>query len=119
VKIAPDLTDGALGELIDVCLAGGVAGLIATNTTVERPGVQTAEAGGLSGRPLFARALEVVRFVTKQSGLPVIGVGGITRPDDAARLLDAGASLVQLYTGFVYHGPALVRGCVNVTRRAL
>jgi dihydroorotate dehydrogenase len=116
VKIAPDLTDDALGELIDVCLAGGVAGLIATNTTVERPGVQTAEVGGLSGRPLFARALEVVRFVTKQSGLPVIGVGGITQPDDAARLLDAGASLVQLYTGFIYHGPALVRACVNVAR---
>ena len=116
VKIAPDLTDGALGGLIDVCLAGGVAGLIATNTTVERPGVRTDQAGGLSGRPLFARALEVVRFVTKQSGLPVIGVGGITRPDDAARLLDAGASLVQLYTGFIYHGPALVRACVNVAR---
>ncbi len=115
VKIAPDLTDDALGELIDVCLAGGAAGLIATNTTVERPGVQTAEAGGLSGRPLLARALEVVRFVTKQSGLPVIGVGGITHPDDATRLLDAGASLVQLYTGLIYHGPALVRRCVQAT----
>jgi dihydroorotate dehydrogenase len=119
VKIAPDLTDDALGDLIDVCLAGGVAGLIATNTTIDRPGVRTTESGGLSGRPLFARALEVVRFVGKHSGLPVIGVGGITRPDDAARLIDAGASLVQLYTGFIYHGPALVRGCVNVTRRAL
>jgi dihydroorotate dehydrogenase len=57
--------------------------------------------------------------VGKHSGLPVIGVGGITRPDDAARLIDAGASLVQLYTGFIYHGPALVRQCVKVTRRAL
>ena len=118
VKIAPDLTDDALGELIDVCLAAGVAGLIATNTTVERPGVSTTEAGGLSGRPLAARALDVVRFVAKHSGLPVIGVGGITRPGDAARLLDAGASLVQLYTGFIYHGPALVRSCVDTTRRA-
>ena len=118
VKIAPDLTDDALGELVDVCLAGGAAGLIATNTTVDRPGVRTAEAGGLSGRPLFARALEVVRFAAKHSGLPVIGVGGITRPDDAARLIDAGAGLVQLYTGFIYHGPALVRGCVRATRRA-
>ena len=118
VKIAPDLTDDALGELVDVCLAAGVAGLIATNTTVERPGVDTAEAGGLSGRPLFTRALEVVRFVAKESGLPIIGVGGITRPDDAARMIDAGASLVQLYTGLIYHGPALIRGCVNTLRRS-
>jgi len=118
VKIAPDLTDAALGDLLDVCLGSGVAGLIATNTTVERPGVSTAEPGGLSGRPLAARALEVVRFVAKESGLPVIGVGGITRPDDAQRMLDAGAGLVQLYTGFIYHGPGLVRGAVDATRSA-
>jgi dihydroorotate dehydrogenase len=113
VKVAPDLTDAALGELLDVCLEHGVAGVIATNTTIERPGVSTGEAGGLSGRPLAARALEVVRFVTKESGLPVIGVGGITRPDDAVRMVDAGASLVQLYTGLIYRGPGLVRGCVR------
>ena len=117
VKVAPDLSDDALGELLDVCLGHGVAGLIATNTTVERPGVSTAEAGGLSGRPLAPRALEVVRFVAKESGLPVIGVGGITRPEDAVRMLDAGAALVQLYTGFIYHGPGLVRAAVDATRR--
>jgi dihydroorotate dehydrogenase len=116
VKVAPDLTDAALGDLLDVCLGVGVAGLIATNTTVERPGVSTTEAGGLSGRPLAPRALEVVRFVAKESGLPVIGVGGITRPDDATRMLEAGAALVQLYTGFIYHGPRLVRGAVAATR---
>jgi dihydroorotate dehydrogenase len=116
VKVAPDLTDEALGDLLDVCLDLGVAGIIATNTTVERPGVVTAEAGGLSGRPLAPRALEVVRFVAKESGLPVIGVGGITRPEDAQRLVDAGAALVQLYTGFIYHGPRLVRGAVAATR---
>jgi dihydroorotate dehydrogenase len=118
VKVAPDLTDAALGDLLDVCLGLDVAGLIATNTTIERPGVTTTEAGGLSGRPLAPRALEVVRFVAKESGLPVIGVGGITRPDDAQRMLDAGAALVQLYTGFIYHGPALVRGAVASTRSA-
>jgi len=113
VKVAPDLTDAALGELLDVCLERGVAGVIATNTTIERPGVATAEAGGLSGRPLAARALEVVRFVAKESGLPVIGVGGVTHPGDAVRMIDAGASLVQLYTGLIYRGPSLVRGCVR------
>ncbi|GAB3857264.1 quinone-dependent dihydroorotate dehydrogenase [Dactylosporangium cerinum] len=116
VKVAPDLTDTALGELLDVCLSHGVAGLIATNTTIGRPGVDTAEAGGLSGRPLAPRALEVVRFVAKESGLPVIGVGGITTPDDVTRMLDAGASLVQLYTGLIYHGPRLVKRAVQATR---
>ncbi|WIX74909.1 quinone-dependent dihydroorotate dehydrogenase [Amycolatopsis carbonis] len=117
VKVAPDLTDEALAELLEVCLGHGVAGLIATNTTLSRDGVAPAEAhlatetGGLSGRPLTARSLEVVRFVHQhtEGKLPIIGVGGILGPDDAGRLLDAGASLVQLYTGFALHGPALVR----------
>jgi dihydroorotate dehydrogenase len=117
VKIAPDLTDQAIGDVLQVCADRGAAGIIATNTTLGRDGlappdaVHAAEPGGLSGRPLAARAAEVVGFVAKQAGdaLPVIGVGGITTADDAARLRDAGASLVQLYTGFVYHGPALVR----------
>jgi dihydroorotate dehydrogenase len=117
VKIAPDLTDHAIDEVMEVCLDRGAAGIVATNTTLGRDGVaradasRAAEPGGLSGRPLAARAAEVVGFVARHAGgaLPVIGVGGITTPDDAARLRDAGASLVQLYTGFVYHGPALVR----------
>lgn len=118
VKVAPDLTDAALGDLLDVCLARGVAGLIATNTTIGRPGVSTPETGGLSGRPLAARAREVVAFVAKESGLPVIGVGGVLDPDDAARLVDAGASLVQIYSGLVYRGPGLVRAAVRAVVRA-
>ena len=121
VKIAPDLTDHAVGELLQVCADRGAAGLIATNTTLARDGLAPAdrplagEAGGLSGRPLSERARQVVAFVHRQTGgvLPVIGVGGITSPDDAARLQDAGASLVQLYTGFIYHGPALVRAAAR------
>jgi dihydroorotate dehydrogenase len=117
VKIAPDLTDEAIDEVLEVCAAHRVAGLIATNTTLSRAGLAPAdepratEAGGLSGRPLTARALEVVTFVARQTNgaLPIIGVGGIHSSDDAARMLDAGASLVQLYTGFIYRGPGLVR----------
>jgi dihydroorotate dehydrogenase len=117
VKIAPDLTEPAIAELLEVCLAYGAAGVIATNTTLARDGLapadqpRAAEAGGLSGRPLTERARKVVHFVHQETGgrLPIIGVGGIMEPDDAARLFDAGAALVQLYTGFIYRGPALVR----------
>ena len=122
VKVAPDLTDHALGELLEVCAAHGVAGLIATNTTLSRDALAPAdtaragEAGGLSGRPLAERAREVVTFIAKRCDLPVIGVGGITTPADARRLLDAGASLVQLYTGLVYAGPGLVRRIVRELR---
>ena len=121
LKIAPDLSETAVGELLDVCLGHALTGLIVTNTTISRGGlapVDVARAaeigdGGLSGRPLTARALELVRFVTKESGLPVIGVGGILDPDDARRMIDAGASLVQLITGLIYRGPGLIRGAVR------
>jgi dihydroorotate dehydrogenase len=124
VKVAPDLTDEALGELLDVCVEREVAGVIATNTTVLRDGVSTTDAdratvvGGLSGRPLAERARQVVAFVTRESGgaLPVIGVGGIMTADDAARMVDAGASLVQIYSGLIYTGPALVR---DINRRLM
>jgi dihydroorotate dehydrogenase len=124
VKIAPDLTDEALAELLEVCEAHRVAGVIATNTTTGRAGLAPADAalatetGGLSGRPLTERALEVVRFVAKETGgrLPIIGVGGILDVSDAQRMLDAGASLVQLYTGFIYRGPGLTRAINRATR---
>jgi dihydroorotate dehydrogenase len=117
VKIAPDLTDHAIADLLEVCASHAVDGVIATNTTVGRAGLapsderRGAETGGLSGRPLGARALEVVTFVARETSgaLPIIGVGGILDVSDALRLFDAGASLVQLYTGLVYRGPGLVR----------
>jgi dihydroorotate dehydrogenase len=116
VKVAPDLTSSALDELLDVCLDHGVSGIIAANTTLGRdvltPGQALAsEAGGLSGRPLLPRALEVVRQVRARVGdrLAVIGVGGVRCADDALGMVDAGADLVQLYTGVVYEGPGMVR----------
>ncbi|MFI7210302.1 quinone-dependent dihydroorotate dehydrogenase [Micromonospora maritima] len=124
VKIAPDLTEPAVAELLEVCLDRGAAGVIATNTTLGRDGLapadraRGAEAGGLSGRPLTDRARKVVDFVHRETGgrLPVIGVGGILDPDDASRMFDAGAALVQLYTGFIYRGPALARAITTRTR---
>lgn len=116
VKIAPDLTDGAIAELLQVCYEQGVAGVIATNTTLSRDGLvgrdrpPAAGAGGLSGAPLRRRALEVVRFVVGHTDLPVIGVGGIATPEHGMAMLDAGAALLQIYTGFVYSGPGLVTG---------
>lgn len=115
VKIAPDLSDSAIGDVLEVCTDRGVAGIIATNTTLSRNDIAPSDAalageqGGLSGAPLRRRALEVVRFVCAHTELPVIGVGGISTPDDGLAMLDAGASLLQLYSGFIYRGPALVR----------
>jgi dihydroorotate dehydrogenase len=125
VKIAPDLTDHAIGELLEVCTTHDVAGLIATNTTLARDGIAAADAatgaqaGGLSGAPLAARARQVVAFVHRETAgaLPVIGVGGIGTADDALRMLDAGASLVQVYTGFIYAGPRLVRSIGKAAAR--
>ncbi|MEI7770332.1 MAG: quinone-dependent dihydroorotate dehydrogenase [Chloroflexales bacterium] len=119
VKIAPDLGDAAICELLEVCAEHAVSGLIATNTTVGRSGVtdhpRAGEAGGLSGRPLAARALQVVRLIRREAGpgLPIIGVGGIFTPDDALRMREAGADLLQIYTGLVYEGPGVVRRIVR------
>jgi dihydroorotate dehydrogenase len=113
VKISPDLTEGQLEDIIEVCLRCHIRAIIATNTTLARDGLrtETAETGGLSGRPLFPRALAVVRFLCQRLNgqLPVIGVGGISGPDEARRMFDAGASFIQLYTGFIYEGPGIVK----------
>ena len=116
VKLAPDLSDEGLRAIVDVAAGSDVAGLIATNTTIDRstlpPGdARGGEAGGLSGAPLRARATAVIRRLYQLSGgqLPIIGVGGIFSPDHAYEKIRAGASLVQVYTGFVYEGPGLPR----------
>jgi len=114
VKIAPDLSDAAVADVLQVGADHGIAGIIAVNTTLSRAGLApgdvptAAEPGGLSGPPLRARALEVVRFVRAHSDLPVIGVGGISSARDGLAMLDAGADLLQVYTGFIYRGPGLV-----------
>ena len=112
VKVAPDLTESALEDVVGVCDDAGAEGLIATNTTVSRDGLlaepSVVEPGGLSGAPLTRRALEVVRFLARRTSLPIVGVGGVMSRDDGQALLDAGASLLQIYTGLVYAGPRLV-----------
>lgn len=119
LKISPDLNEDQLDDIIEVVTRCGLAGVIATNTTVERRGLRTARervdklgAGGLSGRPLTDRSTAVIRYLHEKSGgaFPIIGVGGILTPQDAQEKLEAGASLVQLYTGFVFRGPSLIRG---------
>ena len=118
LKIAPDLTNTQLDEIIEVVNESGIDGIVATNTTISRGKLQTPKdklneigAGGLSGKPLTQRSTEVIRYLHQKSGgkIPIIGVGGIHSAEDAKEKLDAGASLVQLYTGFIYEGPALVK----------
>jgi dihydroorotate dehydrogenase len=113
VKLAPDLEAGELAEIVDAVIAAGAQGLIATNTTLSRaelPLGRTYEAGGLSGRPLTARATTVLRHIARaaRGRVPLIGVGGIQDADDAYQRIRAGATLLQIYTGFIYHGPALL-----------
>jgi dihydroorotate dehydrogenase len=114
LKIAPDLTNSQLLDIIDIVNTTKIAGVIATNTTIAREGLSAdhkMETGGLSGKPLKERSTEVIRFLAEKSGksFPIIGVGGIHSPEDAKEKLEAGADLIQLYTGFIYEGPALVK----------
>ena len=115
VKIAPDLHDDDIKAITERLIASGIDGVIATNTTITRPDVAelpiSQEAGGLSGPPLRARSLDVLRCVRAAAGdaLTLIGVGGIDSGQAARAARDAGADLVQIYTGFIYHGPALIR----------
>lgn len=116
LKIAPDLTHEQLDDVVDIALETGIAGLIATNTTLSREGLLadpavTSEAGGLSGKPIGDRSTEVIAYIHKKSKgrIAIIGVGGIHSANDALEKLRAGASLVQIYTGFIYEGPGLIK----------
>lgn len=120
VKIAPDLEITALAELLDVLITEGVHGVVATNTTLSRENLLSEtslvhQTGGLSGMPLRTKSTEIIRFIHRETNgaLPIIGVGGIFSPEDALEKLEAGASLIQLYTGYVYEGPGLVKRIVH------
>jgi dihydroorotate dehydrogenase len=116
LKIAPDLTNEQLDDVIEIVLETNLAGIIATNTTLSREGLQSSarlsnEVGGLSGRPLRERSTEVIAYLHDKSKgkIPIIGVGGIHSAEDAIEKLKAGACLIQLYTGFIYEGPGLIK----------
>jgi dihydroorotate dehydrogenase len=118
LKISPDLNDRQLDETLDIVSRLGLDGIVATNTTISRKGLKTPEKriraigdGGMSGAPLTGRSLEMVRIIHEKTGgrLPVIAVGGIMSVRDAMNMIEAGATLIQLYTGFIYEGPGLVR----------
>ena len=116
LKIAPDLTDSQLSDIIEIVEVTRIDGVIATNTTLSRDGLQSPTAiarqqGGLSGKPLSKRSTAVIRYLHTHSkgAFPIIGVGGIHTPNDVKEKIDAGASLVQLYTGFIYEGPGVIK----------
>ncbi|MDC8015486.1 quinone-dependent dihydroorotate dehydrogenase [Tahibacter soli] len=123
LKIAPDLADAELDAIADVLIATGIDGLVATNTTIDRDAVAghryANEAGGLSGRPVFTKSTKVLSAMAQRldGRVPIVGVGGILDGAGAVAKIDAGATLVQIYSGLIYRGPALVAECVEAIRR--
>lgn len=122
LKIAPDLTDAQLDDVVEIVKQSGIQGIIATNTTISRKALTTNHEkienignGGLSGQPLSARSTEVIRYIHQKSGgkIPIVGVGGIHSASDAKEKLQAGASLVQIYTGLIYEGPRLIKNILK------
>ena len=123
LKVSPDLSHEQLDEIIDYCLRSGIDGIVAGNTTRSREGLTSISPekieeignGGMSGAPVHKKNLELVRYVHEKSSgkLPIIGVGGIMSPEDAKDMIDAGASLVEIYTGFIYEGPGLVKRIIK------
>jgi dihydroorotate dehydrogenase len=115
VKIAPDLTFEQIGEILALASEHHLAGIVATNTTIDHQTIPASrrQEGGLSGKPLNARSLQILRYIRTKSSLPIISVGGIMTAEDAKARFDSGAELIQLYTGFVYRGPSLLRDIVT------
>ena len=118
LKIAPDLTDSQLDDIVEIVSEVGIDGIIATNTTISREGIDYSKeeiesfgAGGMSGKPLKKRSTEVIRYLHSKLGekTPIIGVGGISNAEDVREKLEAGASLVEIFTSFIYNGPASVK----------
>ena len=116
LKIAPDLTNSQLDDIIEIVMETKIAGVIATNTTISRDDLLSSEnlkkeSGGLSGKPLTMRSTEVIRYLSEHSNksFVIVGVGGIHSPEDALEKIQAGASLIQIYTGFIYEGPGLIK----------
>ena len=118
LKIAPDLTNHQLDDIIKIVTDTKIDGVVATNTTIDRSGLKTDKtkieaigSGGLSGKSVKEKSTEVIRYLSKKSNnaFPIIGVGGIHSAEDAIEKLDAGATLVQVYTGFIYEGPSLIK----------
>jgi dihydroorotate dehydrogenase len=118
LKIAPDLTDGQLDDIVEIVMDTNIDGVIATNTTIDRSGLSTSKeeieaigAGGVSGKVLANRSTEVIRYLSRKSvgAFPIIGVGGIYSAEDAIEKLKAGACLVQVYSGMIYEGPGLIK----------
>ena len=123
LKVSPDLAKEQLDDIISYCLRSGIDGLVAGNTTRSRDGLTSISQekieeignGGLSGAPVHKKNLELVRYIHEKSSgkLPIIGVGGIMSPEDAKEMIDAGASLVEIYSGFIYEGPALIKKIIK------
>lgn len=119
LKVSPDLSHQQLEDIVEYCLRSGIDGIVAGNTTRSREGltsisearIQEIGKGGLSGAPLYEKNLEMIRFINEKSGgrLPIVGVGGIMTPQQAKEMLDAGASLIEIYSGFIYEGPGFVK----------
>ncbi|MDZ4847198.1 MAG: quinone-dependent dihydroorotate dehydrogenase [Chitinophagales bacterium] len=125
LKIAPDLTNEQLDDILSIVLQSNIDGILATNTTINRENLKTDSAtiqaignGGLSGKPVTKRSTEVLQYLSEKSNhkLPLIGVGGIFSGEDAQEKINAGTSLIQLYTGFIYEGPGLVKRCCKAFR---
>ena len=114
IKISPDLSKEKILEILEVIHTNNIDGIIATNTTIDYPNLKSKnknETGGLSGAPLYDKSNEVISFISKKTNgkLPIIGVGGISTPEQAVKKIEAGAHLIQLYTGIIYEGPGIVR----------